>query len=144
MAQAFSQWLESWMTRDYPAFREQSRMLLVQSWATVRGTMVRGPEGQSDPWLQVFADRPAVVIIMGSPREVLPVLQQPLCSLPVLAVGVMLDVGALWLYDRQLRRFHSGSDGAVVHGRASGFLAACTDTGGRRIGPRHGGTVLSA
>ena len=41
---------------------------------------------------------------MGWPREVLPVFQQPLCSLPVLAVAVVLDVGALWLYDRQLRR----------------------------------------
>ena len=41
---------------------------------------------------------------MGWPREVLPVLQQPLCSLPVLAVAVVLDVGAWWLYDRQLRR----------------------------------------
>ena len=41
---------------------------------------------------------------MGWPREVLPVLQQPLCSLPILAVAVVLDVGELWLYDRQLRR----------------------------------------
>ena len=104
VAQAFSQWIESWMTRDYPAFQEPSRMMSAQSWATVRGTMVRGPEGQSDPWLQVFADHPAVGNIMGWPREVLPVCQQPLCSLPVLAVAVMLDAGALWLYDRQLRR----------------------------------------
>ena len=41
---------------------------------------------------------------MGWPREVLPVLQQSLCNLPVLAVAAMLDVGALWLYDRQPRR----------------------------------------
>ena len=41
---------------------------------------------------------------MGWSREVLPVLQQPLCNLPVLAVATMLDVGAMWLYDRQLRR----------------------------------------
>ena len=41
---------------------------------------------------------------MGWPREVLPVLQQPLCSLPVLAVAVVLDVGTLCPYDRQLRR----------------------------------------
>ena len=34
----------------------------------------------------------------------LPVLQQPLCSFPILAVAVVLDVGTLWLYDRQLRR----------------------------------------
>ena len=40
---------------------------------------------------------------MGWPREVLPALQQPLCNLPVLAVATMRDVGALWLYDRQLR-----------------------------------------
>ena len=37
-------------------------------------------------------------------REVLPVLQQPLRNLPVLAVATMLYVGALWLSDRQLRR----------------------------------------
>ena len=42
--------------------------------------------------------------IIGWPREELPVFQQPLCSLPVVAVTVVLDVGALWLYDRQLRR----------------------------------------
>ena len=34
----------------------------------------------------------------------LPVLQQPLCSLPVLAVATVLDVGVLWLYDRHLQR----------------------------------------
>ena len=52
----------------------------------------------------MFANHPAVGNITGWPREVLPVLQQPLCSLPILAVATMLDVGALWLYDRQLRR----------------------------------------
>ena len=41
---------------------------------------------------------------MGWPREVLLVLEQPLCGLPVLAVAIVLDVGAFWLYDRQLRR----------------------------------------
>ena len=41
---------------------------------------------------------------MGWPREVLPVSGQPLCGLPILAVAVVLDVGTLWLYDRQLRR----------------------------------------
>ena len=46
VAQAFSQWIESWMVRDYPAFRERSRMVSAQSWATVRGTMVRGPNGR--------------------------------------------------------------------------------------------------
>ena len=59
--------------------------------------------GKSDPWLQVYANHPAVGNVMGWPREVLPVLQQPLCSLPILAVAVVLDVGTLWLYDRQLR-----------------------------------------
>ena len=92
------------MTRDYPAFREQYRMVSAQCWATVPGTMVRGPDGQSDPRLQVFADHPDVGNILGWPREVLPVLQQPLCSLPVLAVATVLDVGAMWLYEWQLRR----------------------------------------
>ena len=40
---------------------------------------------------------------MGWPCEVLPVFQQPLCNLPILAVAVVLGVGALWLYDRQLQ-----------------------------------------
>ena len=66
--------------------------------------MVRSPDGKSDPWLQVYANQPAVQNVMGWPREVLPVLQHPLCSLPILAVAVVLDVGTLWLYDRQLRR----------------------------------------
>ena len=79
-------------------------MVSAQSWAMVRGTMVRGLDGQSDPWLRVCADHPAVGNVMGWPREVLPVFQQPICNLQVLAVAVVLDVGALWLYDRQLRR----------------------------------------
>ena len=65
---------------------------------------------------------------MGWPREVPPVLQQPLCSLPILAVAVVLDVGTLWLYDRQLRR----AIPAViepVHGSVSGLQAAGTGTG---------------
>ena len=66
--------------------------------------LVRRPDGQSDPWLQVYADHPAVGNIMGWPREVLPVFQQPLCNLPVLAVAIVFDVGTLWLYDRQPRR----------------------------------------
>ena len=63
-----------------------------------------GPDGHSDPWLQVYANHPAVGIVLRWPRQVLPVFQQPLCSLPVLAVAVVLDVGTLWLYDRQLLR----------------------------------------
>ena len=79
-------------------------MVSAQSWAMVRGTMVRVPDGQSDPLLQVYADHPAAGNIMGWPREVLPFFQQPLCNLPILAVAVVLDLGTLWLYDRQLRR----------------------------------------
>ena len=104
VAQAFSQWIRSWMVRDFPAFREWSRVVSAQSWAMVRGIVVRGPDGQSDPWLQVYADSLAVGNVMGWPREVLPVFHQPLCTLPVLAIAVVLDVGTLWLYDRQLQR----------------------------------------
>ena len=104
VAQAFGQWIGSWMARDFPAFREWSRVVSVQSWDLVSGTLVRGPDSQSDPWLQIYAGHPAVGNVMGWPREVLPVFQQPLCSLHVLAVVVVLDVGTLWLYDRQLRR----------------------------------------
>ena len=103
VVQAFSQWIGSWMARDYPAFRECSRVVSAQSWAIVRGTMVRGPDCQSDPGLQVYADHPSVESIMGWPRQVLPVFQQSLCNLRVLAVAVVLDVGELWLYDRQLQ-----------------------------------------
>ena len=104
VAQAFSQWVGSWVARDVPAFREWSRVVSAQSWATVRGTMVRDLDGQNDPWLHVYSNHPAVGNLMGWPREVLPVFQQPLCGLPILAVAVVLDVGTLWLYDRQLRR----------------------------------------
>ena len=100
VAQAFRQWSESWMIQDHPAFRERSRMVSAQSWTTVRGTMVQSPDGGSEPWLQVFADHPAVGSVMGWPLEVLPVLQQPLCNLPALAVATMLHVGTMWLYDR--------------------------------------------
>ena len=104
VAQAFSQWIGSWLTRDYPAFRGWSRVVSAQSWAIMRGTMVRGPDGQSDTWLQVYADHPVVRNILGWPREVLPVFQQPLCNLPVLVVSIVHDVGTLWLYDGQLLR----------------------------------------
>ena len=104
VAQAFSQWIGSWVARDIPAFREWSRVVSAQSWATVRGTMVRDPDGQNDSWRKVYTNHPAVGTVTGWPREVLPVLQQPLCGLPILAVAVVLDVGTLWLYDRQLRR----------------------------------------
>ena len=41
---------------------------------------------------------------MGWPREVLPVFLQPLCSIPVSSVATVLDMGALWLCDHQIRR----------------------------------------
>ena len=75
VAQAFSQWIGSWVARDFTAFSEWSRVMSAQSWALVRGTMVRSPDGQSDPWLQVYANHPAVENVMGWPREVLPVLR---------------------------------------------------------------------
>ena len=101
---AFSQWIGSRVARDITAFNEWSRVVSAQSWALVRGTMVRSPDSQNDPSLEVYANHPAFGNVMGWPREVLPVPQQPLCSLPILAVAVVLDVGTLWLYDRQLRR----------------------------------------
>ena len=41
----------------------------------------------------------------------LAVLQQPLCSHPVLAVATVLDVGVMWLYDRQLHRIFPVAQG---------------------------------
>ena len=107
------------------------------------GTMVRGPDGQSDPWLQEYADHPAVGNIMGWPREVLPVFRQPLCKLPVLAVAVVLDVGALWLYDRQLQRVNP----AVTERRSMAVLLGSKQLArvqGDDAQGRHGGHVLSA
>ena len=66
VAQAFSQRIGSWVARDTPAFREWSRVVSAQSWATVRGTMVRGPDGQNDSWLQVYTNHPAVGNVRGS------------------------------------------------------------------------------
>ena len=102
-AQTFGQWIESWVAQGFPTFRVRSHEVSAQSWATIRGTMVRDSDGHDVPWLKVFVGHPAVGSIMGWRREVLPVFQQPLCSLPVLAVATVLDVGELWLYDRQLR-----------------------------------------
>ena len=103
-AQAFSKWMECLVAQDFAAFRERSRTVSAPSWATIRGTMVRERDGHCEPWLQVFANHPAVGNIMGSPRELLPYLQQPLWSLVVLAVATVLAVGRLWLYDRCLQR----------------------------------------
>ena len=75
VAQAFSQWIEFSMPRDYSMFRKRPRTVSAQSWATIRCTMVLGSDRQGEPWLQVFAIHPAVGNIMGWPREVLPVLQ---------------------------------------------------------------------
>ena len=75
----------------------------VWSCATIRGPMVRDSDGNDEALLQVFPSHPAVRNIMGWPREVLLVLQQPLCSLPVLAMAPVPNVGVLWLYDRQLQ-----------------------------------------
>ena len=60
VAQAFNLWIGSWVARDITTFREWSRVVSAQSWALVRGTKVRSPDGQSDPWLQVYANHPAV------------------------------------------------------------------------------------
>ena len=43
VAQAFSQWIGSWVARDITTFREWSRVVSAQSWALVPGTMVRKP-----------------------------------------------------------------------------------------------------
>ena len=37
--------------------------------------------------------------------------QRPLCSLPVLAVATVLDLGELWLYDQQLQRILPVAEG---------------------------------
>ena len=103
VAQAFGQWIESWVAQDYPTSWERSRTVTAQSSATIRGTMVRDWDGQGEPWVLVFAHHRAVGNIMGWPCEVLVVLQQPLCPLPGLVVAAVLDVGVLWRYDRQLQ-----------------------------------------
>ena len=82
-----------------------------QSWATIHGTMVSDSGGQGEPWLQVCVSHGALANIMGWAREVLPVLEQPLFSLPVLAVATVLDVGALWLYDRMLQAITPVAEG---------------------------------
>ena len=65
VAQALSQWIGSWMPRNFPAFREWSRVVSAQSWAMGSGTMVIGPDSRRDSWLQVYADHPALGNIMG-------------------------------------------------------------------------------
>ena len=101
-AQAFSKWIESWVAQDFATFRARSREVSAQSWATIRGTLV--PHGHDQPWLKVFVSHPPVGSIMGWPSDVLPVFQQPLCSLPFLAVATVLGMGELWLHDRHMLR----------------------------------------
>ena len=105
-AQAFNAWLESWVAHDFPTFRARSREVSAQSWATIRSTMVCDLDGHDEPWLKVFVRHPAVGSVMGWPSDVLllPVFQQLLCSLPVLAVATVLGMGEMEHYDRSLRR----------------------------------------
>ena len=99
------------VSQNHRMFRERSRTVSAQSWATPCGTTLRDLDDQGEPYLQVFANHPAVGNIMGWPRELLPVLQQPLRSLPVLVVFPMLDVRVLWLFDRQLKRIIPVAEG---------------------------------
>ena len=92
------------MTRDFASFRARSREVSAQSWATIRGTMVRDSDGHYEPWLKVFVGLGGVGNVMDRQCGVLPVFQQPLCSLENLRVAIALDIGELWLYDRRLRR----------------------------------------
>ena len=92
-AQAFSKWIESWLPQDFTTFRARSREVSAHSRATIRGTMVCNPDGHDEPWLKVFVGHPAIGSIMGPPSDVLPVFQEPLCSLPVLAVTTVLGMG---------------------------------------------------
>ena len=92
-AQTFSPWIESSVAQGFRTFRARSREVSAQSWAIIRGTMVRDSHGHNEPWRKVFVGHLAVGSIMSWPREVLPIFQQPLCSLPVLAVATVLDVG---------------------------------------------------
>ena len=103
-AQAFSAWIESWVAQYFATFRARFREVSVQSCATIRGAMVRNPEGHNQPWLKVFVARPAVGSITRSPGDVLLVFQRPLCSLPVMAVATGLGMGELWLHYRRRRR----------------------------------------
>ena len=85
-ALAFSAWLESWMSRDYSTFRARPREVSAQSWATIRGTMVRDSDGIDALWLKVYVGHPAVGCVMGWAGSVLQVFQQPLYMLPTPAI----------------------------------------------------------
>ena len=101
-AQAFSKWIESWVAQDFATFRARSCEVSSQSRATIGGTMVRNQYCHDEPWLKVFVGHPAVGSIMGWPSDVLLVFQQPLFSLPVLAVAIVLGMEELWLYPWRL------------------------------------------
>ena len=87
-----------------------------QPWATIRGTMVRDSHGHDEPLLKVYVGLLAVGCVMGWPCGVVPVFQQPLCSLPVLAVAIVLDMGERWLCDSWLHRVALVAGGARMHG----------------------------
>ena len=65
---------------------------------------MRDSDCNDRPWLETFIGHPAVGGILGWPDSLLLVFQRPLCSLPVLAVAMALNVGELWLHDRWVRR----------------------------------------
>ena len=147
VAQTFSQWTQSWVAQELPAIRERSVQCphsrgppSVVPWCVT--PMVAG-----EPWLNVFASHPPVRNITSWPCEVLGVCQQPVCCLPVVALGTVLDVGALWLYDQQLQRIVPVADRqklALGHGSSRRVQAACADPGGRCAGSRHGGAAVAA
>ena len=123
------------MTRDFAVFRARSNEVPAQSWATVCGTMVHNSDGGDEPWLKVFAGLRAVASVMGWPSGVLPVLPQPSCSLLLMAVATVLDVGELWLYDWRLRRVILVAEGqrcmAVLVGPKQFALVQGDDAPGR-------------
>ena len=66
--------------------------------------MVRDSNGDNEPWLKVFVGLPAVGSVMGWPGDVLLIVQQPLCSLLVLAVATVFGMPEILLYDPWPRR----------------------------------------
>ena len=69
-AQAFSPWLESWVARDFAVLCARSRQVSAQSWATVRGTMVRDSDDCDEPWLKVFVGLLAAASVFRAGRVV--------------------------------------------------------------------------
>ena len=120
--------LDGPVVQDYPPFWEQYRTVSAQSSATICGTMVRGSDGQSQPWLLVSADHLAVENSKGSLCELLPVLQPLLCNLPVLAVERVIPVA-------------EGQQSMAVLVGSKQFARI---EGGQCAGPHHRGTSISA